>query len=337
MLRPFLFIGLILSTCIIFFSCMTNLDRQNQTHVKKWMQQDNKIKVLSTTGMISDTVQTVGGDHVDSLTLIKGDLDPHSYVLVKGDDEKFHRADIIFYNGLGLEHSPSIRYHLTNSPKALALSNVIQKNNPKAILWVDGKEDPHIWMDISLWAQTIDPIVEHLSQLDPEHANDYKINGEILFKKMQLKNQEVRNELQAIPDNKRYLVTSHDAFNYFAKAYLATEEEMSHNTWHERFRAPEGLAPDTQLSTNDIQDILSHLCRYHIQYLFMESNVSPDSIKKIVHAGRERGLDLKIADVILYGDAMGEPGTEGQTYLGMIQHDANAITNTLNQTSPYER
>ena len=298
------------------------------------MQQDGHVKVLATTAMISDLVQQIGGDHVDVLTLIKGELDPHSYQLVKGDDEKLSFADLIFYNGLGLEHGPSLQYHLQHNPKAIALGNKIEQAQPDLILHEDGHPDPHIWMDISLWMKTIPYIVQALSLQDPAHAEDYRKNGEEVSLKLQRAHDEVKKLMQSIPQERRYLVTSHDAFNYFTRAYLAEDGEKTKAQWGKRFAAPEGLAPESQLSAADIQKIINHLAQYHIMVVFPESNVSKDSIRKIVSAGKEKGLDLVVAQDYLYADAMGKPGSQGDTYVKMIQYNAHTIAKYLSGQHP---
>jgi manganese/zinc/iron transport system substrate-binding protein len=288
------------------------------------MEPNGKLKVLSTTAMIESVVSAVGGEHVDSLALIAGELDPHSYQLVKGDDEKLAFAQIVFYNGLGLEHGPSLQDYLAKNIKSVSLGDQLLKHDSKLILHYKGQLDPHIWMDISLWSKIVPNIVDVLSKQDPLHAEHYKANGAKLINEMMKTHAEIKANLQKLPSKKRYLVTSHDAFNYFARAYLAEEGE-SDNIWQERFAAPEGLAPDSQLSANDIQAIIDHLKKYNIHVLFPESNVSKDSIRKIMQAAREKGLNVKISTDLLYSDAMGQPGSDGDTYLKMIQHNAHAI------------
>lgn len=295
-----------------------------------WMQADGKLKVLSTTAMVHDLVQRVGGDRIAGLILICGELDPHTYQLVKGDDEKLSFADLIFYSGLGLEHGPSLKTYLSQNKKAVGLGNEVLRRYPGEILTMRGQLDPHIWMDMSLWAKTVEPIVEALSESDPENAEIYRQNGRELYDELMATHENIRNLLRTIPDRKRYLVTSHDAFNYFARAYLATDEERKSMKWQSRFDAPEGLAPESQLSVSDIQGIIRHLEVYDIHVLFPESNVSRDSIRKIVSAGNERGLKLRIAEKPLYGDAMGDAGTEAGTYRGMMLHNAKEITEYIN-------
>jgi manganese/zinc/iron transport system substrate-binding protein len=116
-------------------------------------------------------------------------------------------------------------------------------------------------------------------------------------------------------------VTSHDAFHYFTKSYLADPEEVN---WAERFAAPEGLAPEGQLNPGDIQKIVDFLRARNICVLFPESNVSRDSIRKIATVGRELGLEVCICSEPLYGDSMGQ-----LTYLEMMRHNAQTIANHL--------
>jgi manganese/zinc/iron transport system substrate-binding protein len=310
--------------------CSSDPHQKRQVQFQQWIQNNGKIKVLSTTAMIDDLIKQVGGEHVDSLVLIQGELDPHSYQLVKGDDEKLAFAQLIFYNGLGLEHGPSLHTYLLRNPKAIALGDLIDRQQPNLIVYVHGQKDPHIWMDISLWSKAIPFIVEALSQQDPAHAADYQARGEKLQAEMQKAHQQARDIMHQVPADKRYLVTSHDAFHYFARAYLSDEEEIESGAWEKRFAAPEGLAPESQLSALDIKAIIEHLQRYQIHLLFPESNVSRDSIRKIMQAGKERGLDIQIACCPLYGDAMGQPGSEGDSYLKMILYNARTLSLHMN-------
>jgi manganese/zinc/iron transport system substrate-binding protein len=312
---------------LFLVGCGQQADRHEA--FKKWIFDNGKVKVLSTTAMIDDIVKRVGGDHIDSLTLIQGELDPHSYQLVKGDDEKLTFADIIFYSGLGLEHGPSLHSHLNKNLKAVGLGDQIEKSDPSLIIKVNGQKDPHIWMDISLWVKTIPFIVKSLGERDPKHADVFRANGTALENELLKTHEEVGRMMREIPENRRYLVTSHDAFNYFTRAYLSEKNELVTGEWSKRFAAPEGLAPESQLSTTDIHGIIDHMRRFNIHLLFPESNVSRDSIKKILQAGQAYGLDIEIACCPLYGDAMGAPGSDGDSYGKMIVHNAKMIANYM--------
>lgn len=303
--------------------------RQKQNTVKDWLTPNGKIKVLSTTAIINDLVRQVGGDYVDTHSLIQGNLDPHSYQLVKGDDEKLNAADIIFHNGLGLEHGPSLRRYLLQDVKAVSIGDQIDLANPSDIIYVNGQKDPHIWMDVAIWSKAVPIIANTLSQRDPEHSLEYHQNAHQLIDQMMRIDRQIKNLMQSLPPKKRYLVTSHDAFNYFARTYLATPEERISGKWKQRVNAPEGLAPESQLSAYEIKQIIDYLKRFNVHLLFPESNVSRDSIRKILSAGKEKGLDLEIVCCPLYGDALGDPGSEGDTYLKMILYDAKLMANYM--------
>ncbi len=313
---------IVLFFCAILSGCSSS---GAPSSIEIWAEQNGKVKVLSTTAMIDDVVGRIGGERIDHIALITGEIDPHSYELVKGDDEKLSLAQIIFYNGLGLEHGASLRYQLQHHPATVGVGNAVLENAPQRIIHVDKEIDPHIWMDISLWCLIVDPIADALCRVDPAGESVYRANAEETKKKMLLAHTAIYNSLQSVPEQKRYLVTSHDAFNYFARAYLAAPDEKTYAEWKPRFDAPEGLAPEGQLSAADIQGIIDHLIKYHIQTVFPESNVSRDSLKKVVHACRQKGLEVKIAEDPLYGDAMGPKGGEAEDYLKMIRYDADAL------------
>lgn len=310
---------LILLAPLLFAACQPSKNR-----LSDWMKQDGKIKVLSTTAQIGDLVGQIGGDRVDGLVLIQGDLDPHSYEMVKGDGEKLQRADHIFYNGLGLEHGASLSSLLKSSDKATAIGEKISGAYPERILKKGEMVDPHIWMDISLWQKGIDPIVQELSAVDPEGAAFYSERGALLLEKMEAAHKQVLSQIQKIPANKRFLVTSHDAFHYFTRSYLADPGESS---WSERFAAPEGLAPEGQLNPRDIQKIIDYMRINQVSVVFPESNVSRDSIRKIATAGKELGLEIRVCSEPLYGDAM-----SGLSYLEMMNRNADTIAKYLCNT-----
>lgn len=311
----------ILSLLFILTLGMISGCGSSKNSLSLWMNEKDKLKVLSTTAQVGSLVEEIGRGRVNCWILIQGELDPHSYGIVKGDAEKFGAADLIFYNGLGLEHGASLASLLNNSSNAVAIGDAIGEKHPDRILKRAGVTDPHIWMDISLWKEGIEPIVNALTELDPDGASHYRENGRELALKMQTTHLEIQEILQKVPSNKRYLVTSHDAFNYFTRCYLANPGETS---WADRFAAPEGLAPEGQLNLRDIQKIIEFLKVKNINVIFPESNVSRDSIRKIATAGKELGLDICICSEPIYGDAM-----SNLTYLEMMQSNANTISKYL--------
>lgn len=300
LLLMFLFLG--------FFSCSQKQELKEGLSSRK--------QVLSTIGMIEDLVREIGGEKIESHKLILGEIDPHSYEMVKGDDEKLGEADLIFYNGLGLEHGASLSFYLKNSSRAHSLGDLVKEKVPEKILYKEGVVDPHIWMDLSLWAELPPLIAERLSKIDPENEKFYQERALLLQKKIWEKHKEIFSLLQKIPEERRYLVTSHDAFHYFAKAYLSSQEKEPL-----RVEAPEGLAPDGAISSLDIKRIVSFVEEKKVQAIFAETNVSRASLEKIVEDSKKRGVQVEIAKKPLYGDCM----PENQGYLSMQTHNAAVI------------
>lgn len=290
----------------------------------------NKVKVLSTTAMVGDLVSKVGGERIFGEVLIIGEIDPHSYELVKGDDEKIDSAAIVFYSGLNLEHGASLRHKLLQHVHAISLGEYIQRQYPDRILLEQDQVDPHIWMDISLWTYALTPISEALCKIDPEGRPYYEQRAQEAFLELMNSHEKLRAQMQKIPEEKRYLVTSHDAFAYFTRAYLSTDEEFFTDGWRKRMAAPEGFAPEGQLGAADLQRIIDYLIQYQGQVVFPESNVSPDALRKIVSACKEKGMNVRISTEVLYGDSMGPPGSMAGSYPGMVECDAMVLQKEWN-------
>lgn len=314
-----------LSSC---HSSRVNSSKEEKTSsgqaFRQWSQSQEKIRVLSTTRMIDDLVGEIGKDKVAHIALILGESDPHRYELVKGDDEKFALADLVFYNGLGLEHGASLIHKIQEHPATVSLGDAVGRRASDQILMAEGQPDPHIWMDISIWAMTVDEIVKALGEIDPDSFGFYQANGQDLQQRMRKLDTEIQEQFQRVPQEKRFFVTSHDAFHYFTRRYLADPEERKSDAWKERFAAPEGLAPEGQLSVTDIQWIMGYIQKHQIHVVFPESNVSRDSLKKII-SGFSTSSKVRLSESPLYGDAMGSPGSSGESYLKMMQHNAQVV------------
>lgn len=327
--RKLVLMGLSL-VCIGCFTACGKSTTKRSVALQEWMEPSSKLKVLSTTAMLDDLVAEIGGEYVLHSPLIQGSLDPHSYELVKGDHEKIQQADLVFFNGLDLEHGASLKFLLENDPKAISLGKYLLQTHSDQLIYIDSHIDPHVWMDVALFAKCIDPIARELAAKDPEHHQDYLHRAQQLHLKMDKVDKEIYGLLQSIPEHKRYLIASHDAFFYFTKRYLANPQEQGQmELWKARFSAPEGLAPDGQISTQDIQKIIDHACKHKIMVVFPESNVSRDGVKKIASVLNKKGLKTKLAQECLYGDAMGDKDSGAESYLKMMLHNAYTINKYL--------
>ncbi len=287
--------------------------------------------MLCTTAQVAELVRAVGAEQVAVLTLIKGDLDPHSYQLVKGDDEKFRCAELIFASGLGLEHGPSLQQFL-NDPKrtVVKIGDELFTHGELDPIIIDGQLDPHIWLDISIWSRAIQPITTALVQLCPQHQHLFVERATLLRARLAALDDELRSQCQLIPAEQRYLVTSHDAFNYFVRHYLAQAEEQGDSAWSQRLCAPEGLAPEGQLSLLDIQRVVNFCAEHQIQVLFAETNISPVALRKVVQSAQGKGVNLRLAESQLYGDAMPHSSTAApEGYERMMRSNVALIVKEL--------
>lgn len=314
------FLFLIVGVSCFFFSC-----QKRERATSDWMHNNGRVKVMATTAMIADLVQTIGGEHIDVAVLIPPLVDPHSYELVKGDDEKFARSEMIFYNGLGLEHGISLRRQLeAYQDKTVCVTAPLLQREPSPLLKVENTFDPHVWMDISLWSATLEPICDALSRLLPDHHTFFCDQKEKLRLQLEIADKNAYEKLQAIVSAKRFLVTSHDAFHYFTRRYLADPEEKE---WYNRCSAPEGLAPEAELSTVDLLEVLEYIQLHDTRVLFTEANLHSQAIRKLLQAGNKRGLMLRVAERALYADSMGF----AKSYVEMVQHNVDVIAEELSK------
>lgn len=279
---------------------------------------NDKMIVLSTTVMVGDVVAHIGGDKIISTILIDRRLDPHSYEFVKGDDEKLEEAGLIFYNGLGLEHGGSVRRFLEKTPRAIALGNAIARQRKEALIYIKQVVDPHIWMDVALWKEIIPVIVQALAEKDPAHSAYFEERGKELTARYEELHQSILEKMADIPEERRYLITSHDAFNYFTKAYLSPD-------WQEHVFAPEGLAPDGQISFHELRSIIQEIKKHDIQVLFPEAYVSIAPLKKIQEGASLEGFEVHLSEKPLYSDSLPEKGG----YETMISYNAGVIYEQL--------
>lgn len=312
----------------LILGCASPGEKERAMRTDQWMQASGKVKILTTTAMIQQLVQLVGQERVDCLSLITGAIDPHHYELVKGDREKIDRADVIICNGVGLECGASLRAALERENKALFLGEAIFSEHPEQAIRIEGVIDPHIWMDAELFSFGVDPIVELLIRKDPAGAAVYRRQGDEAKAALQAFSRRMSEKMKQVPQEKRFLITSHDAFNYFTKKYLA---EPGEEEWQRRTLAPEGLVPEGQLSVLDLQRVCDFLCSHQLAVVFSESNMSQNALKKVIAICSEQGLEVKLADAPLYGDAMAERGEESGAYFRMVEHNIDTLVSHLSQ------
>ena len=275
-----------------------------QTEQKLWPDKD-RMKIVSTTEMVHALVSSIGGEQFQYQVLIQGELDPHSYQLVKGVGEKLESCDAIFASGLGLEHGPSLRKFLETSEKTRFLGDQIFISDPNSILYVEGQIDPHLWMDPSLFVRSAYAIAQRFSELLPENREIFMQRAQRLTHYTLTVHDALHARLLTVPEEKRVLVTSHDAFHYFVRAYFYPKNEViTLQELESRIMAAEGLAPESQISVAQIARVADFIVDKEVRVLFTEANVNRDAVQKIASVLHYRGRDVVIAACPLYGDSM---------------------------------
>ena len=308
-MKKFLIIAFFFASLLVLAAC------SGQTNNVKG--DDGKIFVVTTISQIADGVKNIGGDKVEVQSLMGPGTDPHLYKATQSDLSKMEKANIIFYNGLYLEGK--MLDVLEKMKKEKPVYGIAEGIDETFLLGDEetNAPDPHIWFDIDLWKQALEKVKEGLIELDEENKEFYENNAEEYFKELDALKQYAEEKLHAIHEDKRVLVTAHDAFGYFGNAYNMEVVGL------------QGLSTDSEYGLSDVQKLIDLLVSRDIKAVFIESTISDRSIKAVIEGAREKGHEVKIGGE-LFSDAMGEEGTEEGTYIGMYKHNVDAIAEALN-------
>ncbi|WP_126427703.1 metal ABC transporter solute-binding protein, Zn/Mn family [Brevibacillus marinus] len=288
-----------------------------QTAAPAGDQEAKQWKVTVTTGMVGDLVRHVGGEHVQVTQLMGPGVDPHLFKASQGDIGRIEKADIIFYSGLHLEGKMTEIFDKMSQKKpVIPVTAAIPEADLLADPQTPNQYDPHVWFDVSLWAKTIDVVRDELSKLDPARQAEYQANAEAYRQQLLELHQYAKQQIAQIPQAQRVLVTAHDAFAYFGRAY---ELEVM---------GLQGISTASEYGLKDVQQLVDTLVSRGIKAVFVESSVPKASIEAVVEGAKAKGHAVVIGGE-LFSDAMGEPGTAAGTYIGMVKHNVDTIVQSL--------
>ncbi len=276
------------------------------------------IRAVATTGMITDIVQNVGGERVDVTGLMGPGVDPHLYKATESNVMTLQNADIIFYNGLHLEAQLTGIFERMNDSgiRTVAVTDGVDRSLLMAPPEFAGNYDPHVWFDVSMWMSAVETVRDALAELDPEHAATYNDNAAAFLVELEALHAYVQEQAARVPAEQRVLVTAHDAFNYFGRAYGF------------EVRGLQGISTESEAGTADVQQLADFIADRQIPAIFVESSVPQRSIEAVQAAVQSRGFSVEIGGQ-LFSDAMGNPGTPEGTYLGMVRHNIDTIVGAL--------
>lgn len=288
------------------------------TGCKSPSEKTEKLNVVTTTTMITDLVKNIGGDSIVVNGLMGAGVDPHLYKASEGDVSKLHQADLIFYNGLHLEGKLVEVFEKmeAQNKKTIALGEKLPKENLIGSEYFASNYDPHVWFNIEFFKQFATSVTKSLSEADPENAAFFESNNKVYQNKLATLELQVKARIESLPEEKRILVTAHDAFNYFGKQYGFTVVGL------------QGLSTATEAGVQDVQKLSDFIIENKVNAIFIESSVPRRTIEALQAAVLSKNHQVSIGGS-LYSDALGDAGTMEGTYIGMFLYNVNTIVNAL--------
>ena len=280
-------------------------------------QGNGKLNVVVTTSMLTDLVKNIGGDLINIQGLMGAGVDPHLYKASEGDVSKLFNADVIFYNGLHLEGKLVEVFEKMEAQKTtVALGEFLAKDDLIASDYFASNYDPHVWFNIQYFKEFSDKVTSVLSDKDPKNAGSYTANNIAFQQELDLLQTRVVNTIATLAPEKRILVTAHDAFNYFGKAYGFKVVGL------------QGLSTATEAGVQDVQQLSEYIIKNNVKAVFIESSVPRRTIEALEAAVLSKGHQVSIGGS-LYSDALGDTGSVEGTYIGMFLYNVKTIVNAL--------
>ena len=280
--------------------------------------------IVTTTSMIADATKRIAGSHWHVECLMGPGVDPHKYQPSAGDLSRLSGAKLILFNGLHLEGKMvDVLEKPAKGRKAVAVTRDLKESDLRASEpGMETIHDPHIWFDVRLWKKCVDTILEELCVLDPAHADEFRANAAAYQKELDELHKEVLAKAAKIPADKRILVTSHDAFGYFAAAYGLEVHGL------------QGVSTATESGTQDVEALAKIIGEKKVPAVFTETSVPSKGLEKVLSTVKERyKFDVRLIgdDDALYSDALGEKDSSGATYIGMVRHNIDVIVKALSK------
>ncbi len=308
-MKKTIYTGLILLLSTALFSCGEK-DKTSSDEVK--------LKIVTTTTMIADAVENIAGDKVNLYPPLCGPgVDPHSYSTTTRDIKSMSEADIIFYNGLRLEDQME---NILKKMKEKSIPAAEAIPESKLLHWESGGHkigyDPHVWGNPVLWLDVVDRIASVLAEKDTKNKEFYMNNADAYKSKIKETDSFAKEQTALIPEKQRVLITSHDAFHYFADYYGLKSKSIL------------GISTQNEAGVQDIQNLAEFIAEKNIKTIFTETTVNKKTMKALQEAVSARGGKVNISETSLFSDSFGTEAP-ANTYLGMIRHNVSAVAEGL--------
>ena len=278
---------------------------------------DRRVRVVTTTNLITDLARKVGGSRVRVTGLMGPGVDPHLYKATAGDVRELVEADLILYGGLELEGKmEDVFRKLAAQRPTIAVSSAMPRSRLRAEPGFADRYDPHVWFDVDLWRYAVRATRDALADVDPVHRRTYERNAAAYDAELVRLDRWVAEQMASIPADRRVLVTSHDAFQYFGKRYDVDVEAI------------QGISTVTEATTADVERVARVIAERDVSAVFLESSVPPQTIQAVLASARRQGQEA-VVGAELFADAAGAEGTPEGSYAGMIRHNVSALVRGL--------
>lgn len=275
------------------------------------------LNVVATTGMIADAVRRIGGDAVTVRALMGPGVDPHAYRQTRRDIVAMTRADLVLWHGLYLEAQMEDFFaDLGRKRRVIAVAERLPRDQLLSHDDYENRFDPHVWMDPALWVGVVEAIGLALAEARPDLAATFVANTNSYTEELMTLSAYATQTLAQVPEDNRVLLTAHDAFGYFGRAYGFEVIGI------------QGISTESEAGLNRISSLVDMLADRRLPAVFVESSVSDRNIRALIEGAASRGHTVSIGGE-LYSDAMGQDGTYEGTYIGMIDHNVTTIAAAL--------
>jgi manganese/zinc/iron transport system substrate-binding protein len=272
--------------------------------------------------MVADIVRHVVGSRVEVTQLMGAGVDPHLYKPTRDDVLTIERGDVVFYSGLMLEGKMTdTLIKIGRGKRVYAVTELIDEKRLLEPEEQAGHFDPHVWMDVSAWSECVTAVANALSEIDAPHADEYRTRANTYREQLAQLHAYGEKSIGSIPSASRVLITSHDAFNYFGRAYGLEVQGV------------QGISTESEAGLRRINELVDLIVERRVPAVFVESSVSPKNIEALVEGARARGQAVRIGGE-LFSDAMGTSGTYEGTYVGMLDHNFTTVTRALGGDAP---
>lgn len=300
-------LSLILIFSIALSGCSTTADEKSDT-----------LNIVTTTTMLGDLTSIIGGEKVAVTYLMGPGVDPHLYQASANDVTALQKADVVVYNGIHLEGKMGDVFGSLekNDKKIICIADGLDENSLLSSQDDASVHDPHIWFDVNNWKQAALYVKDQLSKIDADNKNVYQQNYDAYVLELEDLEKYIAERISEVSKEQRVLITAHDAFGYFGKAYDFDVKGL------------QGISTDAEAGTSDISNLAEFIAEKQIKAIFIESSVPAKTVESLQAAVKNKGFNVAIGGE-LYSDSLGDKKSGHDSYIATFKANIDTIVDAL--------